>query len=252
VQDQGSQNPAPQLQVEALRKHYGAVEALKSVSFALEAGQFTALLGPNGAGKSTLFQLLSGVFAADSGSVTVAGISLTKSASAALAKLGIVFQQQSLDLSMSVEQNLRFHAALHGLTRAQTHEAIQTRLTQFGLTADRGRLVRELSGGNRRKVELARALLHQPLVLLADEATVGLDPASRQSLLREIRGSIARDNTTVLWATHLVEEAAIADRVLVLHQGKILADGTPDAVRLALGGETLEQGFILATASKRN
>jgi ABC-2 type transport system ATP-binding protein len=131
------------------------------------------------------------------------------------------------------------------------NERIEQGCAALGLSNDRKRAVRELSGGNRRKVELVRALLHRPAVLLMDEASVGLDPASRRDLLAALRADVAARNTTVLWATHLVEEAVQADRVLVLHQGKLIADGTPPEVTIALGGSTLEAGFIQRTTISR-
>lgn len=243
------------LSADALIKRYGGVEALKGVSFGLKASEFTALLGPNGAGKSTLFQLLCGVFRPDAGAVTIDGKLLDKDPAAALAKLGVIFQQASLDLSMTVEQNLRFHAALHGMSRSLTTSAIELGLEQFSMTPDAKRLTRELSGGNRRKVELLRALMHRPSIVLADEATVGLDPASRLSMLREVKRVCQAEGCAVLWATHLVEEALQAERVIVLHQGKILADGSPDYVRQLLGGDnhcgTLESAFVFATQRKK-
>jgi ABC-2 type transport system ATP-binding protein len=243
------------LSAESLVKRYGKVEALKGVSFGLKEGEFTALLGPNGAGKSTLFQLLCGVFRPDSGTVTIDGKLLDKNPAAALAKLGVIFQQPSLDLSMTIEQNLRFHAALHGMPKAVTNTAIERGLEQFSLTSDGRRLTRELSGGNRRKVELMRALLHSPSIVLADEATVGLDPASRLSMLREVKRVCEADRTAVLWATHLVEEALQADRVIVMHHGRVLADGSPQNVRQQLGGDThgdtLENAFVFATQRKK-
>jgi ABC-2 type transport system ATP-binding protein len=239
------------LQANSLVKNYGKAHALKGVSFTLNASEFTVLLGPNGAGKSTLFQLLCGVFRPDGGSVVIDGQALDQNPSAALAKLGVIFQQASLDLNMTIEQNLRFHAALHGMSRESTRASIEHSLKQFSLSEDAKRLTKELSGGNRRKVELMRALLHSPSILLADEATVGLDPASRLSLLQEVRRVASEDKCSVLWATHLVEEAKQADRVLVLHQGAILADSTPEGVRQQLGGDTLEQAFVTATSLRK-
>ena len=174
--------------------------------------------------------------------------SLRHAAVRALAHIGVVFQQMSLDLDLSVRRNLQFHADLHGLPRATAHERIAQGCEALGTTADLDRPVRELSGGNRRKVELVRALLHRPAVLLMDEPTVGLDPKSRRDLLAAIRNQVASHGTSVLWATHLVAEAADADRVLVLHRGRLLADAAPAAVTRALGGETLEQAFLRATA----
>ena len=148
-----------------------------------------------------------------------------------------------------MRRNLRFHADLHGMPRAAADRRIDEALQAIGLAADVGRPVRELSGGNRRKVELARSLLHAPRVLLMDEATVGLDPKSRRDLLAAIRRDVEARGTTVLWATHLVEEAEAADRVLVLHKGRLLADGMPTAVAEQLGGGTLETAFIRATSA---
>ena len=235
------------LQVSGLTQKYGERVALDALSFDLKRGSFTALLGRNGAGKSTLFQVLTGLFAADQGEVQVAGLSMRTQARRALAHIGIVFQQQSLDLDLSVVRNLQFQADLQGLPRRQAAERIAAETARFGLTADLGRPVRELSGGNRRKVELVRALLHRPDLLLMDEATVGLDPTSRRDLLAGLHDEVAQRGVTVLWATHLVNEAELADRVLVLHKGRLLADGTPAAVTAALGGSDLETAFIAAT-----
>jgi ABC-2 type transport system ATP-binding protein len=235
------------IELKGLVKRYGERVALAGLSVALPPGQWVALLGPNGAGKSTLFQVLTGLFAADEGDVTVAGESLRHSPVAALRHIGVVFQQMSLDLDMNVRANLRFHAALHGLRGALAEERINKDCEAGGLGKDLQRLVRELSGGNRRKVELVRALLHRPAVLLMDEPTVGLDPKSRRELLAAIRADVLQRQSTVLWATHLVEEAEAADRVLVLHKGKLLADGTPAAVTAALGGTNLEDAFLKAT-----
>jgi ABC-2 type transport system ATP-binding protein len=240
--------PVPMLRTTGLTKRYGARAALQSLSLQLMAGSFVALLGPNGAGKSTLFQVLTGLFAADEGEVEVAGHSLRTSATKALRHIGVVFQQISLDLDLSVRRNLLFQADLQGLPRALANERIQSGCTRLGLGAELDRKVRELSGGNRRKVELVRANLHSPSVLLMDEATVGLDPKSRQDLLAALRADVRERGTCVLWATHWVEEAEGADRVLVLHKGALLADGTPAQVTEVLGEATLEAGFIARTS----
>ncbi len=239
------------LELRGLTKRYGARTAVDGLNLTITRACFVALLGPNGAGKSTLFQMLTGLFAADAGAALIAGHDIHTQPVAALAAIGVVFQQSALDLDLSVERNLRFHAALHGLARRVADERIEQGCAALGIGADRQRTVRELSGGNRRKVELVRALLHRPAVLLMDEASVGLDPASRRDLLAALRADIAARGTTVLWASHLVEEAQQADRVLVLHQGKLLADGTPAAVTAALGGATLEAGFIQRTRPRK-
>jgi ABC-2 type transport system ATP-binding protein len=242
---------SPAVEMRGLGKRYRERVALDGLTLALAAGSFVALLGPNGAGKSTLFQLLTGLFAADTGEARIAGHSLRHDAVAALHCIGVVFQQPSLDLDLTVERNLRFHAALHGLSRALAAERIAAGCAALGLQAERERTVRELSGGTRRKVELVRALLHRPAVLLMDEASVGLDPQSRRDLLAALRADVAARGSCVLWATHRVDEAVQADRVLVLHQGRLLADGTPAEVTAALGAPTLEAGFIQRTSIQR-
>jgi len=235
------------LEVQSLTKRYGERAALNGLTLSIPGRQFVALLGPNGAGKSTLFQVLTGLFVADEGEVSVAGQSLRHSAVKALKHIGVVFQQMSLDLDLSVRRNLQFHADLHGLPRALARERIAQGCAALGTAPDLDRPVRELSGGNRRKVELVRALLHHPAVLLMDEPTVGLDPKSRRDLLAAVKADVAARGTSVLWATHLVEEAEAADRVLVLHKGKLLADGAPAQVSERLGAAGLEEGFIRAT-----
>lgn len=235
------------LKLRELTQCYGPRVALNALSLHVARGSFVALLGPNGAGKSTLFQVLTGLFAADAGDVEVAGLSMRRQARRALAHIGVVFQQQSLDLDLSVARNLQFHADLQGLPRAVAAGRIAVDAAHFGLAADLGRRVRELSGGTRRKVELMRALLHRPGLLLMDEATAGLDPGSRRDLVEGLRQEVRHRGLTVLWATHVVSEAAGADRVLVLDHGELLADGTPAEVTTALGGPTLEAAFIQAT-----
>jgi ABC-2 type transport system ATP-binding protein len=236
------------LRTDRLTKRYGSYAALRSLSFDVPAGQFVALLGPNGAGKSTLFQVLTGLFAADEGEAEVAGHALRHAPTQALRHIGVVFQQISLDMDLSVLRNLLFQADLHGLPRRTAMQRIEQGCSRLGLGADLHRKVRELSGGNRRKVELVRADLHRPSVLLMDEATVGLDPKSRQDLLGALHADVRERGVCVLWATHWVEEALTADRVLVLHKGTLLADGSPTEVTRALGGATLEAGFITRTS----
>jgi ABC-2 type transport system ATP-binding protein len=231
-----------------LTKRYGQTIALKSLSLQIGRGEFVALLGPNGAGKSTLFQVLTGLFAADGGEVEVAGHSLRHSARMALRHIGVVFQQIALDLDLSIKRNLLFQADLQGVPRRVALERISAGCARLGLDPDLDRKVRELSGGNRRKVELVRASLHQPSVLLMDEATVGLDPKSRRDLLEALRADVRERGVSVLWATHWVEEAEGADRVLVLHKGALLAEGTPAEVTRTLGEPTLEGGFIKRTS----
>ena len=215
------------LLVQNLHKSYGTKPALKGISFHINEGEFVALLGPNGAGKSTLMQVLTGLFSPDQGSITIFGEDLQRKPSRALARMGVVFQQTALDLDLSVKANLLFHADLHGLPRKTALNRIELGLVQMGLSDQLNQTVRSLSGGTRRKIELIRALLHQPRALLMDEATVGLDPPSRQQLLLAVRELCTRDGVGVLWTTHLTEEVNVADRVLRLEQGLLTFDGLP-------------------------
>jgi ABC-2 type transport system ATP-binding protein len=240
---------APALFLDRVVKTYGPVRALDGVSLAAQPGEFIALLGPNGAGKTTLFQLLSGLFVPDSGRIVVMGHDMSRDPVPALAQLGIVFQQPTLDLELSVNANLLFHAGLHGIPRAVALERIARELSRLGLAERANDKTAQLSGGNRRRVELARALLHEPRLLLMDEATVGLDPASRGDLIRLMLNMRAERNVAVLWATHLCDEVADADRVVVLHRGRVMADTTPAELVAAAEVGTVEEAFLAMTAA---
>jgi ABC-2 type transport system ATP-binding protein len=213
---------SPELLLEAqdLHKSYGGRPALRGVSLRLHAGEMVVLLGPNGAGKSSLMQLLTGLFTPDQGRIYVLGHDLRAHAARALAGLGVVFQQSALDLDLSVRANLLFHTDLHGLPRRVAEDRINEGLTRMRLESETNTVVRSLSGGSRRKVELVRALLHEPRVLLMDEATVGLDAASRSDLLTAVRQLTTEGRTGVLWATHLQDETRVADRLLYLDSGQ--------------------------------
>jgi ABC-2 type transport system ATP-binding protein len=242
-----SKQSGPALLLDNVVKTYGSIRAVDGVSFSAAPGEFIALLGPNGAGKTTLFQLLSGLFVPDSGRVEIMGQDMARNPVPALAMLGIVFQQPALDLELSVTGNLLFHAGLHGMPRAPAKERIAAELARLGLAERAHDKASQLSGGNRRRVELARALLHDPRVLLMDEATVGLDPASRSDLLKLMLALRQERSVAVLWATHLCDEVAGADRVIVLHRGKVLADTTPAELISRTGATTIEQAFLSMT-----
>lgn len=240
---------APVLVVTEIVKRFGEVTALDHVSLQVSPGEFVALLGQNGAGKTTLFQLLSGLFVADSGTIAIYGHDIGRDPVPALAGLGIVFQQPTLDLDISVLANLRFHGGLHGLARGVQDKRLAEAMARLGLSDIANRKVRELSGGNRRRVELARALMHEPRILLMDEPTVGLDPGSRRDLLRHVRELRGR-GVGVLWATHLIDEAEGADRVVVLHRGKVLREGTPAGLVAETGAGNLAAAFMALTEAK--
>lgn len=239
--------PSPAvLQASDLHKAYNGKPALKGVSVTLQAGEMLALLGPNGAGKSTLLQLLTGLFTPDQGNIEVLGQDMRRHPARALAGIGVVFQQSALDLDLSVMANLLFHTDLHGLPRTTARERIAQELATIGLQDQAKAVVRSLSGGTRRKVELVRALLHRPRVLLMDEATVGLDPASRQQLLDTVRGLCRTQGLAVLWATHLIEEVKTADRLLLLHQGTVRFDGDIAAFMAAAQGSDFQTEVLRA------
>ncbi len=226
---------------------YGRQPVLSEVSFELAPGGFHALLGPNGAGKSTLFGLLTRLLAIQCGDVLLGGRSLKRQPAAALRQLGVVFQQNALDLDLTVRQNLMYHAGLHGLSLRLARRRCDQELERFGLAARAGDAVRLLNGGHRRRVEIARALLHQPSLLLLDEPTVGLDVPSRQALNQHVR-SLCRDSgLTVLWATHLIEEVDSNDHALILHRGQLLANGEGHALCQAEGSATLAETFQALT-----
>ena len=239
---------SPALEVRGLGKSYGPLKALDEASLVVAAGEFVGLLGPNGAGKTTLFQILSGLFVADAGTVNVLGHDIRHSATAALAGIGVVFQQPTLDLDLSVRANLRFSAQLHGMSRPRRRERIEAELERLGLAERAGAPARTLSGGNRRRVELARALVHEPKVLLMDEATVGLDPASRRRLFDYVLDLCRERSVGVLWATHLVDEVEHADRVVILHRGRVLDAGPPDEVVSRTGASDIGEAFLMMTS----
>ena len=232
------------LEAHALLKSYGDRPALRGVELSIGAGEMVALLGPNGAGKSTLMQLLTGLFVPDAGSIELLGYDMRRAAPQALAGLGVVFQQFALDLDLSVRANLLFHTDLHGLPRPLALSRIAEGLAAVGLSDDASRPVRALSGGNRRKVELARAMLHRPRLLLMDEATVGLDPVSRRQLTQAVVDLCRQHGVAALWTTHLVDEVAQADRVLLLHRGQLRFDGDIPACLARTGAADLEAAFL--------
>ncbi|EEW25341.1 ABC transporter ATP-binding protein [Rhodobacter ferrooxidans] len=234
------------LQIDGLGFRYGPRVALEDVSFAVAPGQFCALLGPNGAGKSTLFALLTRLMVSRQGRIRVAGFDLAQAPRAALARIGVVFQQPTLDLDLTVRRNLRYFAGLHGLSGRAAAMAIDAALDRLGMLERAGETVRVLNGGHRRRMEIARALIHAPAVLLLDEPTVGLDAASRRAITAHVH-DLAAGGMAVLWATHLVDEIGPADQVVVLHRGRVLAQGTAAAIA---AGQPLADAFMAMTAGE--
>ena len=213
------------LSVEDLSFAYGAKKALDHVSFNVEAGECTILLGPNGAGKSTLFSLITRLYDSREGNIALCGFDLKQNSRQALERLGVVFQQTTLDPDLSVSQNLRYHAALHGIGRKAADLRIQEELERLNMYERKDEKVRLLNGGHKRRVEIARALLHKPMILLLDEPTVGLDMPSRQAIVEHVHRLVKEQNLAVLWATHLIDEIADDDSLVVLHKGQIKAKG---------------------------
>jgi ABC-2 type transport system ATP-binding protein len=235
------------LNVTSVCKSFGNRSALDSVSLHVAAGEFVALLGPNGAGKTTLFQILSGLFIADRGSAVICGADISITPIEALSRLGIVFQQPALDLDLSVIANLQFQADLHGIARKESEQRIAAGLSRFGLLERAYDAARVLSGGNRRKVELARALMTRPRLLLMDEATVGIDPASRTQIIADVKSLCKEQDMAVLWATHLVDEAECADRIIVMARGRVQFDGLPAQLVSTQECTSLTDAFLRLT-----
>ncbi len=222
---------------------FGKKKALDNVSFNVERAACTILLGPNGAGKSTLFSLVTRLYDASSGEIYINGLNLKRDTRKAIAKLGVVFQQSTLDMDLSVLQNLRYHAALHGMSRKLTQQRIQQELERQGMYDRRTEQVRSLNGGHRRRVEIARALLHQPSVLLLDEPTVGLDVPSRKAIVDYLHALATEQNISIFWASHLIDEIASQDRLIVLDKGQIKASGTVSDVIQTAQSETISDAF---------
>lgn len=230
---------------------YGPRKALNDVSFKLQTGGFHALLGPNGAGKSTLFALLTRLYQLQEGEITIDGQSIKTKPAELMQRLGVVFQQSTLDLDLTVKQNLLYHASLHGISSKAAAPRIETELSRMDMAERVNEKVRGLNGGHRRRVEIARALLHKPDILLLDEPTVGLDPQTRRSLNQHVRQLCEEDNLTVLWATHLMEEIIPEDPVLLIHKGQIKVDNNAQALLDMSGTDNLTEAFHLLTESDK-
>ena len=238
---------ASALSIANVSHSYGARRALADVTFDVATASFTALLGLNGAGKSTLFSLITRLFGIQSGSISIFGHDIGEAPGEALRLMGVVFQPRTLDLDLSVTQNLLYHAALHGIGRRDARSRSDEVLTRIGLADRSGSKVRDLSGGQMRRLEIARALLHRPRLLLLDEATVGLDVKARADILSHVRQLVAEQGIGVLWATHLFDEIVPSDNLVVLHQGRVLARGNVARVLEESDAKDVNAAFMRLT-----
>ena len=240
----------PALSIDCISHAYGSRRALADVTFNVQPASFTALLGLNGAGKSTLFSLVTRLFGIQSGRISIFGHDISRSPGEALRLLGVVFQPRTLDLDLSLTQNLLYHAALHGIGRREAAARSAELLGRIGLADRAGSKVRDLSGGQMRRLEIARALLHRPRLLLLDEPTVGLDVKARADIIGHVRQLVAEQGIGVLWATHLFDEIQPDDDLVVLHQGKVLARGPRDGVVAQSGAQDVNTAFMRLTGAQ--
>jgi len=241
-----SEIPPPALRVAGVSHAFGATKALDEVTLDVGEGRFTALLGVNGAGKTTLFSLITRLYDNVSGTIEVSGHDVRRQPGPALAQMGVVFQSRSLDASLTVRQNMRYHAALHGIGRREARTRGDAALYRVGLLDRADVKVATLSGGQVRRAEIARALLHDPKLLLLDEATVGLDIQSRRDVVKAVRRLAAEEGVGVLWATHLFDEIEPNDDVVVLHKGRVMARETAATIA---GSATLSDAFLTLTGT---
>jgi len=223
------------INIEGLSHYFGNQQVLKDVCFSVAQGRQRALLGPNGAGKTTLFSILTCLLRVAEGRATVFGNDVARASGKALARIGVVFQKPTLDLDLSVSQNLAYHGAIQGMNPRRVRDRAEQELKRLQLWERRDDPVRNLNGGHRRRVEIARALLHEPDLLLLDEATAGLDLASRVSLQAYIRSLVQEQGLAVLWTTHLVEELEADEDVVLLRNGAVQAQGKLTDLVIAAG-----------------
>ncbi|HTS30608.1 MAG TPA: ABC transporter ATP-binding protein [Bryobacteraceae bacterium] len=236
------------IEVQNVTHRYADRAALSNVSFEVKKGEIFGLLGPNGGGKSTLFRILTTMMVPTEGRATIAGFDVAREPAQVRSQVGVVFQTQSLDKALTVEENLRAQGHLHGLSGAILRERMDAAMDRLGLLDRRRDLVDTLSGGLKRRVEIAKALLHRPQVLLMDEASTGLDPAARRDVSRHVESLREKEGVTILLTTHILEEADRCDRLILLHKGNIVAQGSPRELRSRIGGDVV----VLETADSQS
>jgi ABC-2 type transport system ATP-binding protein len=225
------------VRVDDLRHRYGDREALAGVTFAVPCGEMFALLGPNGGGKTTLFKILSTLMPPTSGRVLLFGHDIVREPSVVRTHLGVVFQHPSLDRKLTVSENLKHHGHLYGMAGSALASRAADLLARLGLSERTGDLVETLSGGLQRRAELAKALLHEPELLVLDEPNTGLDPTARRDFMNYLQQLCQQDGITILLTTHFMEDAERCDRVGIMHEGKLVALGTPEALKRRIGGD---------------
>jgi ABC-2 type transport system ATP-binding protein len=227
--------PAPAIEVRGLSHSYGERRALNGVEFSVEAGTIFGLLGPNGGGKTTLFRLLSTLLPIQAGQARVLGLDLARESNEVRKHIGVTFQSPSIDPKLTVGENLKYQGQIYGLFGAALRQRIDLLAEKLGLKERLGERAETLSGGLKRRVEIAKGLLHRPQLLLLDEPSTGLDPGARHDLWRYLRGLREEDGVTVLVTTHLMEEAERCDTLGILDHGRLIALDTPLALRTKLG-----------------
>ena len=232
-------SPAAVVEVRGLSHRYaeGRRPALDGVSFRVSSGEIFGLLGPNGGGKTTLFRILSTELLPTSGTALVFGFDAARTPAEVRRRAGIVFQSQSLDGKLTVSENLRHQGHLYGLRGATLRARVGELLARFRVEDRAAEAVEKLSGGLRRRIEIARAMLHRPRLLLLDEPTAGLDLAARRDLLTYLHELRADEGASIVWTTHALEEAEACDRVAILEEGRVVALDTPDALKSEIGGD---------------
>ena len=231
------------LEITEVSHYFGSFCALDNVSVDISPGDFTVLLGLNGAGKTTLYSLITRLYNNISGSVKIYGYDVRDQSSEALKNIGVVFQQPTLDLDLSIKENLHYHASLHGISVKQASRRIEDEMNRINMLEKINMKVRSLSGGQRRRVEIARSLLHKPKLLLLDEPTVGLDIGSRQMILSHVKKLCKEENLAVLWATHLIDEIDKGENVIIIDKGKILVSGEVSIVTKKAKAKNIRDAF---------
>jgi ABC-2 type transport system ATP-binding protein len=229
----------PAIAIRGLGHAYGSRTALVDLSLDVPSGELLAVLGPNGGGKTTLFRLLSTLAPIQRGSASILGFDVARQARAVREAIGVVFQAPSLDRKLTVSENIRLQAALYGVKGRDLAQRLDELLEQFALRDRAGELTERLSGGLRRRVELAKGLIHQPKVLLLDEPSTGLDPAARSDLWKYLKQLKNERGTTIVLTTHYLDEADGADRIAILNDGALVALGPPDELRASVGGDSI-------------